>query len=51
MNEHLANLAFFLLWAERHDPNMWFGGIRIADTIDSLAAVIGSDPKQLRELI
>jgi hypothetical protein len=51
MNEHFANLVFFLLWAERQDPNMWFGGIPIADAIDSLAAIIDRDPKQLRELI
>ena len=51
MNEHFANLVFFLLWAERQDPNMCFGGIRIAEAIDSLAAIIDRDPKQLRELI
>lgn len=51
MDEHLANLVFFLLWAEQDNPNQMWGGIRIADAIDSLAAIIGRDPKQLRELI
>lgn len=51
MNEHFANLVFFLLWAERQDPNMWFGGIQIAEAVNSLAAIIDRDPKQLRELI
>jgi len=51
MNEHYANLVFFLLWAEQQDQNMMWGGVRISDAIDSLAAIIGKDPEQLRELI
>jgi hypothetical protein len=51
MNDHLANLMFFLLWAERDDPKQMWGGIRIADAIDSLAAIAGWDSKQIRELI
>lgn len=51
MNEHFANLVFFLLWAERDDPKQMWGGIRIADAIDSLAAIAGWDSKQMRELI
>jgi hypothetical protein len=51
MNEHFANVLFFLLWAERQDSNMWFGGIRIAEAIDSLAAIMNVNPEQLRELI
>jgi len=51
MNEHLANLVFFLLWAERHDPNQMWGGIEISDAVDSMAAILGKDPEQLRELI
>jgi len=51
MNEHFANIVFFLLWAEQHDPNQMWGGIQISDAIDSLAAVINRDPEQLRELI
>lgn len=51
MNEHFANLVFFLLWAEQHDPNQMWGGIQIAEAVDSLAAIIDRDPKQLRELI
>lgn len=51
MNEHFANLVFFLLWAERQDPNQMWGGIQIAEAVDSLAAIIDRDPTQLRELI
>ena len=51
MNEHFANLVFFLLWAEKQDPNMTFGSVRIDDAIDSLAVLFKCDPKQLRELI
>lgn len=51
MNEHLANLVFFLLWAEQQDPNMMWGGIEISDAVNSLAAILGKDPEQLRELI
>ena len=51
MNQHFANLVFFLLWAERHDPKQMWGSIQISDAVDSLAAIIGSDPKTLRELI
>jgi hypothetical protein len=51
MNENFANLVFFLLWAERDDPNQMWGGIRIADAIDSLAAIAGWDSTQMRELI
>jgi hypothetical protein len=51
MNEHFANLVFFLLWAERQDAKQMYGGIRIDQAIDSLAAIIGRDPQQLRELV
>ena len=51
MNEHHANLVFFLLWAERQDPNQMWGGIQIAEAIDSLAAIIDRDPNELRKLI
>jgi hypothetical protein len=51
MNEHYTNIVFFLLWAERQDPNMLFGGIRITEAIDSLAVIMNVDPYQLRELI
>lgn len=51
MNEHYANVVFFLLWAERQDPNQMWGGIQIRDAVDSMAAIIGKDPEQLRELI
>lgn len=51
MNEHFTNLIFFLLWAEYDDPKQMWGGIHIADAIDSLAAIAGWDSKQMRELI
>ena len=51
MNEHFANIVFFLLWAEQQDPNMMWGGIKVSDAVDSMAAIIDRDPKQLRELI
>ena len=51
MNEHLANLVFFLLWAEKHNPNQMWGGIQVADAVDSLAAILNKDPNELRELI
>ena len=51
MNQHFANLVFFLLWAEQHDPHQMWGSVQISDAVDSLAAIIGSDPKTLRELI
>jgi hypothetical protein len=51
MNEHIANLVFFLLWAERSDPNMMWGGVKVSDAIDSLSAIIGCKPEELRGLI
>ena len=51
MNEHHANLVFFLLWAEKHDPKQMWGGIQIADAVDSLAATLNKDPNELRKLI
>lgn len=51
MTEHLANLVFFLLWAEKHDPNQMWGAIQITDAVDSLAAIINHDPNELRKLI
>ena len=51
MNEHFANLVFFLLWAERHDSNMMWGSITIGEAVDSLAAIIDRDPQELRRLI
>jgi hypothetical protein len=51
MNDHFANLFFFLLWAERDDPNSWYGGVKIADAIDSLAAIMNIPANELRKLI
>ena len=51
MDGHLANLVFFLLWAERSDPNMMWGGVKVSDAIDSLSAIIGCKPEELRGLI
>jgi hypothetical protein len=51
MNQHFANLVFFLLWAEQDNPKQMWGGIQIGDAIDSLAAIMGCDPQKLRELI
>ncbi len=51
MNQHFANIVFFLLWAERSNPNMMWGSINISDAIDSLAAVLNVEPHQLREFI
>lgn len=51
MNQHYSNLGFFLLWAERDDPNSWYGGIKIADAIDSLAAIMNVPSSELRKLI
>jgi hypothetical protein len=51
MNEHLANLVFFLLWAEKHDPNQMWGGVQIADAVESLAVILNKQPEELRELI
>lgn len=51
MSQDFANLVFFLLWAEKHDPKQMWGGIYIAEAINSLAAIIDRDPTQLRELI
>lgn len=51
MNQHLANVVFFLLWAERQDKNMMWGGITVGEAIDSLAAIIDCDPQDLRRLI
>lgn len=51
MNEHWANIVFFLLWAEHQDANQMWGGIPIADAVDSLAAILNKDPNELRELI
>ena len=51
MNDHFANLFFFLLWAERDDPNSWYGGVKISAEIDSLAAIMNIPASELRKLI
>lgn len=51
MNEHFANVLFFLLWAEQQDSKMWFGGIKISEAVDSFAAIMNITPEQARELI
>lgn len=51
MNEHWANLVFFLLWAERQDPKQMWGGIQISDAVDSLAVILNKNPNELRGLI
>lgn len=51
MNDHLANLVFFLVWAERSDPNMMWGGIKISEAVESLSIFIGCEPSELRGLI
>jgi hypothetical protein len=51
MNDHFANLFFFLLWAERDDPNSWYGGVKISAAIDSLAAIMNIPASELRKLI
>ena len=51
MNDHLANLVFFLVWAERSDPNMMWGGIKISEAVESLSIFIGCEPNELRGLI
>ena len=51
MNEHFRNLVFFLLWAEHDDPNSWYGGIKISDAVESLAAIMHVPVDELRKLI
>jgi hypothetical protein len=51
MNHHYSNLVFFLLWAERDDPNSWYGGVKISAAIDSLAAIMNIPASELRKLI
>ena len=51
MNNHLANLVFFLLWAERSNPNMMWGGIKVGEAVESLSIIIGCEPEELRGFI
>lgn len=51
MNEDFAKLMFFLLELEKEKPYTMYASWRIDEVVDSLAAIMGCDPKQLRELI
>jgi hypothetical protein len=51
MNEHLYKLTFFLLWAEKHEPDMMRGSHTVGEAIEALAAIIGCPVEKLRELI
>ena len=44
-------LSTVFVWEERQDAKQMYGGIRIDQAIDSLAAIIDRDPQQLRGLI
>jgi hypothetical protein len=50
MNESLYKLVFFLLFAERQDENMMFGGHSINEVVDALADIMKVPPDKLREL-
>lgn len=51
MNEHFANLVFFLLWAERDDPKMMYGSHTVSEALESLAAIMRVSVDELRGLI
>jgi len=48
---HLTNLTFFLLWAERSDPNMMYGLITVSQAVEGLAEVMQVPVENLREMI
>lgn len=47
--ENLHKLVFFLLWAEKHDPAMMWGGHTISEAIEALADIIGVSADVLRQ--
>lgn len=51
MNEHYAKLVYFLLELEKEKPYTMYATWRINEVVDSLAALMGVDPTQLRKLV
>jgi hypothetical protein len=47
----LYPIVFFLLWAERDDPNMMYGSHKIKDVVDNLAKLLHADPQEMRGLL
>lgn len=47
--ENLHKLVFFLLWAEKHDPKMMWGGHTISEAMDALADLMGVSADVLRK--
>jgi hypothetical protein len=50
MNDNLYKLVFFLLFAEKQDSNMMFGGYNIDEVVNALADIMKVPPDKLREL-
>jgi hypothetical protein len=50
MNDNLYKLVFFLLFAEKQDDKMMFGGHSINEVVDALAEIMKVPPDKLREL-
>jgi hypothetical protein len=46
---HLTRIASFLVWQEDTHPDTMYGGWKIRDAVNSLAAIMGCDPVELRE--
>ena len=51
MNDDLCKLVFFLLWAEKQDDKMMFGGYNIDEVVNSLANIMKVPSNKLRELV
>ena len=50
MNDDIYKLVFFLLWAEKQDNNMMFGGYNIDEVVNALANIMKVPADKLREL-
>jgi len=50
MNDDLYKLVFFLLYAEKQDSKMMFGGHNIDEVVNSLANIMKVPADKLREL-
>jgi hypothetical protein len=48
--EALTDVAAFLVFAERENPNMRFGARTVSEAVEALAFVIGCTPARLRQV-
>ena len=49
--EKFLDLACFLLWLEREEPNEMWGGVRIADAVDGMLSLSGFTREDLNRIV